>query len=72
MLVGAQISGVLINRIVIGDGAAKLKNWEEFWIYPAVAAFVIMVVFLFLFKDDPKPAVSEEDVAKAAGTEELV
>ncbi|HAH45528.1 MAG TPA: MFS transporter, partial [Planctomycetaceae bacterium] len=45
---------------------------EEFWIYPAVAAFVIMVVFLFLFKDDPKRAVTEEDVAKAAGTEELV
>ncbi|WP_417382055.1 MFS transporter [Gimesia sp.] len=72
MLVGAQISGNLINRIVVGEGAAKLENWKEFWIIPTVAAFVIMIIFLFLFKDDPKKEITEEDVAKAAGTEEMV
>ncbi|WP_339733735.1 nucleoside permease [uncultured Gimesia sp.] len=74
MLIGAQVSGLLFNKIVTGEGAAKLQTWKEFWIIPAVAAFVIMVIFFILFKDDPKKAegVSEEDVAKAAGTEEMV
>ncbi|QDT99647.1 nucleoside permease [Gimesia aquarii] len=74
MLVGALISGNLINAIVTGEGAAKLETWKDFWIYPTVAAFVIMVIFMILFKDDPKGAsnVSEEDVAKAASTEEMV
>lgn len=73
MLVGAQISGWLFNRIVTGEGAARLQTWQTFWIYPAVAAFVIMIIFMLLFKDDPKSSeVSEEDVAKAASTEEMV
>lgn len=74
MLVGALISGNLINLIVSGEGVAKLQTWKDFWIYPAAAAFVIMVVFMLLFKDDPKGAsgISEEDVAKAASNEEMV
>lgn len=74
MLFGALISGKLFNAIVTGEGAEKLKNWQDFWVYPTVAAFVIMVVFMILFKDDPKGAgeVSEEDVAKAASNEEMV
>ena len=74
MLLGALISGNLINAIVTGEGAAKLQNWKEFWIIPTVAALVIMVLFFLLFKDSPQAPqeVSEEDVAKAAGTEEMV
>jgi len=74
MLVGALISGNLINAIVTGEGAAKLQNWEDFWIYPTVAAFVIMVIFMMLFKNDPKGtrAVSEEGISKAASNEEMV
>lgn len=74
MLVGALISGNLINAIVTGEGAAKLQTWKEFWILPAGAAFVIMILFLILFKDSPKATseISEEDVAKAAGNEEMV
>ncbi|MFK7778830.1 MAG: nucleoside permease [Gimesia sp.] len=74
MLVGALISGNLINAIVVGDGPAKLQAWKDFWIYPAVAAFVIMVVFMLLFKDDPKGSleISEEDATKAASNEEMV
>ncbi|MFI4849059.1 MAG: nucleoside permease [Gimesia chilikensis] len=74
MLLGALISGNLINTIVTGEGAAKLQNWKEFWIIPTVAALVIMVLFFLLFKDSPQAPqeVSEEDVAKAAGAEEMV
>ncbi|MDF1742347.1 MAG: nucleoside permease [Gimesia sp.] len=74
MLVGAQISGWLFNRIVTGEGAASLPTWQTFWIYPAVAAFVIMVIFMLLFKDDSRGSqeISEEDVAKAASNEEMV
>lgn len=74
MFLGALISGNLINAIVTGEGAEKLVDWKEFWILPTGAALVIMILFAMLFKDSTKPAqdVSEEDVAKAAGNEEMV
>ena len=72
MLIRAQIMGLLKNEIVTGEGAERLLNWKEFWVIPAVTAFVIMIIFLILFKDDSKATVTEEDVAKAAGTEELI
>lgn len=72
MLIGAQIMGLLKNEIVTGEGAERLLNWKEFWVIPAVTAFVIMIIFLILFKDDSKATVTEEDVAKAAGTEKLI
>lgn len=73
MFVGAQISGWLYADVISGKGAARLETWERFWTYPTAAAFVIMIFFLLLFKDDTKTeAVTEEDVAKAAGAEEMV
>jgi len=56
MLIGAQVSGALFGKIVTGEGAVALQNWQRFWIIPCVAAAVIAVLFFVLFKDDTKEA----------------
>ncbi|WP_145104001.1 nucleoside permease [Gimesia panareensis] len=74
MLIGAQLMGLLKNNIVTGAGAERLLTWKEFWIIPTVTALVIMILFFLLFKESPEASedVSEEDVAKAASTEDLI
>jgi hypothetical protein len=50
----------------------QLKDWRTIWTIPCVAAAVVMVVFLLVFREDVSAAdVSEEDVADAAATEEM-
>ena len=52
MLLGSQISGALYNRLVAGHSVPQA--WGNFWWIPAVAAAVIAIIFLFLFKYDDK------------------
>lgn len=52
MLLGSQISGALYNRLVAGQ--AVPQAWVTFWWLPAVAAAVIVAIFLFAFKYDEK------------------
>ena len=49
MLVGAQISGWIFNRIV--PDPAVLANWQAFWILPAAFAFVVMIYFALRFEN---------------------
>jgi nucleoside transporter len=51
MLIGAWLSGVIFNSVVLGQGAALLHEWQEFWLIPGVAALIIMIVFFFAFRD---------------------
>jgi nucleoside transporter len=48
-LVGAQLMGAIVKNFT---DAAGTKNWSAIWPIPAIAAAVIMVVFLLLFRDD--------------------
>jgi nucleoside transporter len=50
--------------------ALKAMKWGPIWTIPAVAAGLVMVLFLFVFKEDRRSAVTEGDVAKAAAVEE--
>jgi hypothetical protein len=51
MLIGAQVSGLIFNRVVSGEGATLMHNWQRFWIIPCVAAGIIAVIFFLLFHD---------------------
>ena len=54
MLIGAQVCGNIFNRVVVGEGAVLMKNWQQFWLIPCIAAGVVMVLFFLLFRDDTK------------------
>jgi hypothetical protein len=56
MLVGAQLGGNFFNVTVKGEGPALMASWQKFWMVPAIAAFVIAVVFALLFRDDSTSA----------------
>jgi hypothetical protein len=70
----AQAGGTLISRY--SDRKAlqglRLVDWKSIWMYPAIGAGVILVIFCITFKDNgTKPAdVGEGDVATAAAIEQ--
>ena len=71
MLLGAQISGAMFNGIVGQTGT--LADYKTFWTYPTIAAFVVLVIFVLLFRDKVDQAAggpSDADIAKAAALEE--
>ena len=49
MLVGAQISGWVFNRIV--PATSTLDAWQTFWLLPAAFAAGVMVYFALRFRD---------------------
>jgi nucleoside transporter len=61
--VGGIIAGEIFNGSVTSKGAEALPQWQMFWIYPGVIAFVVCLGFLFFFKDEfrgTKSAKNEE------------
>ncbi len=48
MLIGAQVFGELVGRYTDTDGAVA---WQTVWAIPAVFAFVVLIVFVLLFKN---------------------
>ena len=55
-LVGTKLAGVVVDKYVTGtklvEGSEELiHNWKAIWLYPAVMAAVIAVVFLIFFND---------------------
>ncbi|MEY9093517.1 MFS transporter [Paenibacillus sp. RC84] len=51
LLFASSVTGYIFNHTVVDQGAAALKQWQQFWIYPAVVAAVVALVFFLLFKD---------------------
>ena len=49
MLVGFWIAGKIVDQNLIADGS---HSWQEIWIFPAVFAIVVMVIFALLFKNE--------------------
>jgi nucleoside transporter len=52
MLIGAWVSGWVIDRFVNADGIGH--RWGEMWYVPAAMAAVVTVLFALFFKDDFK------------------
>lgn len=60
MLIGAQVSGAIFNKVVVGGGSTLMLNWQRFWIIPCVAAAIVSVIFFVLFRDKvEEPAVEQ-------------
>ena len=49
MLIGFWIAGQITDKFATGEGA---HNWEQIWIYPAIFAGVIFILFALLFKNE--------------------
>ncbi|MEH7414274.1 MFS transporter [Neobacillus drentensis] len=50
MFVGSYFAGKLFNNTVTKTGVASLNQWQTFWVYPAIVAFIVAVFFFFFFK----------------------
>jgi len=52
MLIGTWFAGTTIDRLTIGGVA----DWDKIWYVPTVIAAVVLVIFIFLFKERKKAA----------------
>src|SRR5690625_1442690 len=52
LLFASSVTGYIFNNSVTKEGAAALPQWQTFWVYPAVIAAVIAVVFFLIFKNE--------------------
>jgi nucleoside transporter len=50
MLIGSIISGMVVDKHVVGDG----HDWYSIWIVPAAIAAGVALLFLLFFKDNNK------------------
>jgi nucleoside transporter len=51
--VGTFLAGEIFTRTVYGSsGAAALPHWQTFWMFPLAFAFVVLVMFIFGFRED--------------------
>jgi len=60
-LVGAAVSGRVVNQYATVSGSQVTHDWHAIWMVPATGAFVVFVLFAFLFrpKAEQEPAVIE-------------
>ncbi len=50
MLIGAQLSGKLVGKLTVDVEGVPTTDWNSVWMYPAVFSFVVLVVFVLLFR----------------------
>ena len=49
MLVGFWVAGKISNKYVLAEGG---HTWQEIWVFPAIFAAVVLVLFAILFKNE--------------------
>jgi len=59
MLIGAQVSGGVWNRVVTEGGS--LERWQTFWALPAAFAIAILLFFMAAFRERSRAPVREVD-----------
>jgi MFS family permease len=52
MLVGYLISGPIVDMYAYND----THDWKTIWLIPAAIAFVVVLLFMLLFKENKKTA----------------
>lgn len=53
LMIGAQLSGWLFNRLLDAD-PSQMEAWRMFWMIPAVTALIILLGFAFFFDEGRK------------------
>ncbi len=63
MVIGANISGLIVQHYEILDEADKIvgHQWREIWLIPGIMAAVVMVLFALLFRQEPRIESPEVD-----------
>lgn len=51
MLIGSWSSGFVQDHYTSSEG---IKLWQNIWLVPGIMALCVMVLFFFIFKDEPK------------------
>jgi nucleoside transporter len=51
MLIGAQLAGRLVGKFTTEVSEVKTTDWQQVWIYPAVFALVILIIFVMFFRN---------------------
>ncbi len=51
MLIGAQLSGMLVAKYTTTIDEVSTIDWQQVWIYPAAFALLILILFVTFFKD---------------------
>ncbi len=49
MLIGFWVAGQIVDKNLINEG---LHSWQDIWIFPAIFAAAVMVLFAVFFKDE--------------------
>ena len=52
MFIGAQIAGALFNGFLGDATALTLARWQDFWLIPAAFALIVLLLFIFTFRDE--------------------
>lgn len=52
MLIGTFLSGAVVEHYTTAAG----RDWQQIWLFPAGVALVVLVAFLFLFRERPAAA----------------
>ncbi|MGJ8636100.1 MAG: MFS transporter [Phycisphaerales bacterium] len=60
MLIGAQLSGKLVGKLTVDVEGVPTTDWNSVWMYPAVFSFVVLVVFVLLFRG--KASATDESI----------
>jgi nucleoside transporter len=55
-LIGSWAAGAVVDRYAVATDAGTRHLWQTIWMVPAVMAFVVMLLFLFFFRDPPEEA----------------
>ena len=51
MLIGSYVSGFVASRNGITVGTTVQYNWQHIWLAPAAITAVVLLFFIFLFRD---------------------
>lgn len=68
LFIGAQLTAALASQYTTADAV----DWKMFWFYPAVAAGVVLLAFVAIFRDRVGSDATEGEVAAAAEREDLM
>jgi len=61
MLIGSFLSGAIVEHYTTAAG----RDWQQIWLFPAGVALIVLVAFVFLFRERPT-SVSDASAAPSA------
>ncbi len=59
MFIGTWFSGKIVDFYSISDGGEILHQWDKIWHIPAIIAFVVLILFGVMFKEEKQAKIQE-------------